>query len=240
MNAIHTSKFLFPLILTASLFAVACGKEKQGKFHPELTDVSTPRKGVLPYFKGRIMDPYWPKADKYPADLRGLRDFELTTHRGEKYQPANIKGKFTLVTFFYATCRGICPAITANMKRLSGKIKDQSDLRFVSITVDPERDNVAALTAYRKRHEIKQNNWTFLTGDRPQIELIAREQFAGEVQTREGKGTLIDFVHTENVFLLDKQGYLRGIYRARGGMGDLTRLQKELGTLRARAARKKS
>ncbi|HMZ60776.1 MAG TPA: SCO family protein, partial [Leptospiraceae bacterium] len=40
-----------------------------------------------------------------------------------------------------------------------------------------------------------------------------------------------DFVHTENVYLIDRKNYLRGIYRAKG-TGDLERLLVEMKTLR--------
>src|SRR5690606_5379873 len=119
----------------------------------------------------------------------------------------------------------------SNVKKLAAGIPNQKNLQLLSITVDPERDQPKVLRRFRAMNGIQKKNWTFLTGNRTQIESLARDQFAGEVKTREVGGNLRDFVHTENLFLLDKQGYLRGVYRARG-MGDLDRLIKDLKTIR--------
>ncbi len=214
------------------LWSPGCG-EKAPAGDPELTNVSLPRKGVLPYFRGTVMDPFWPEAREFPDDLRGLRECSLTSHSDRPFTGADVRGHYSLVSFFFAHCSGICPTITLNMKKLSERIPDQSEIQFISITVDPERDRPPVLREYRDRHAVKQANWLFLTGDKTRIESLAREQFAGEVKIREGQGDLRDFVHTENVFLLDKDGYLRGIYRARG-TGDFDRLVKDLEVLRAR------
>lgn len=142
-----------------------------------------------------------------------------------------VQGRISLVAFFYASCSGICPQLTANMKRLSAEIQDQSDLQFLSITIDPTQDDEAALLRFRARHKIAQSNWLFLTGGSPEIARLAREQFAGEIEAKSGRDGLMAFAHTENIYLIDREGYLRGIYRARG-TGEFPRIQQELLQLR--------
>ena len=225
---------ILKLFLTLSLVPLLGGPACKGDGLPKdssLTGYSEPQQGILPFFKGRVMDPYWPEKGEKPADLRGLLKFRLTSHLDKTFTPAQLKGNYALVNFFYATCHGICPKVTRNMQDLSNDIKDHKNLMFLSITVHPENDTPAVMTAMRKRHKLNRENWLFLTGDRPQIEKIAREQFAGDVKTRKGLGNLVDFVHTENAFLLDRDGFLRGIYRARG-KGDFPRLMRDLATLR--------
>lgn len=220
----------FNLALVASFFAVA-GCNRDPDFDPELARVSTPRPGKLPYYQGRVMDPVWPEG-KLPDDLRGMRAFDLVAESGKPFTPTEMRGKISLVYFFFSRCRGICPVVTANVKRVAEKIGEAPDVQVVAITVDPEHDTPAALEQYRKTYTLRKDNWSLLTGQRPQIEAIAREQFAGDIQTRKGLGNLIDFVHTENLFLVDKEGYLRGIYRLRG-MGDSDRFFKDFGVLRS-------
>lgn len=218
----------FAFLLPAVLF---CGDTPAS--HPELTGYSEPVDGVLPHFQGTKMDPFWSKNSQLPADLRRITDTTLRSETGRSGSGLAIAaGKYSLVTFFYTTCSGICPRITANMKNLSSQIKDQSDLQFLSITIDPAVDDEKALRNYRAKHAIRQENWIFLTGSKQEIEDLAREQFAAEIQAGTGKPGLIAFVHTENIFLLDKAGYLRGIYRARG-VGEFPRIQQELALLRA-------
>ena len=244
MNSTHTVSGAFfgagllTLLLATLFLTLACDRGEEGPpgFPKELSEVSIPREGVLPYFKGAVLDPYWPapsmRQSNYPADLRRLDNFIFTAHDSKRFDDSRLDGKYTLVTFFFARCSGICPMITFNMRKLSKRISRQSDLQFVSITVNPDEDDAAAIDEYRRNSDITQTNWFFLTGPQITIYQLAREQFGADVQTVNGRDSLTDFVHTENVFLLDRDGYLRGVYRARG-MGDLERLLTDLEILRA-------
>ncbi len=216
--------------LSAVLLVTDC-KEKP-EANPELTRVSKPIPGKLPYFRGTIMDPFWSASGELPDDLRRFGEVTFTSHKGEPNPKKSRDGSITLVTFFYTSCMGICPMITNNMKDLSAQIVDQKDLMFLSITVNPEIDDAKTIRKYRAEHQINQENWLFLTGAKADIETLARQQFAAEIEARSGRSDLLDFVHTENVFLLDQEGYLRGVYRARG-TGDFSRLIQDLKTLRA-------
>ncbi len=239
-----------PVLLLLILGLSGCSDRSAAPgFSDDLTQVSVPQPGQLPYFRGVVMDPYWPPAQvdserALPADLRGLKSVaaakasSLRDHDDRGLADADLRGRHTLVYFFYATCSGICPLLTANVRRLAGQLEfddASSDLQIIAITVDPERDGQKQLANYRAKHGITNAKWRFFTGQSAEIREIARDQFAGEIQTREGLGAMLDFVHTENVFLLDRQGYLRGIYRARG-TGDLERLKIELQTLRSQDA----
>lgn len=212
-----------------------CGEKAPPSFPRELSQTSNPREDIPPYFRGAILDPYWPAATgnaKLPGDLRRLDNFILTAHDAQRFDDARLDGKYALVTFFFARCSGICPMITYNMRKLSKRIAAQGDLQFVSITVNPDEDQPSELDEYRRNNDIAQPNWFFLTGPRITIYQFAREQFGADVQTVNGRDSLTDFVHTENVFLLDRRGYLRGVYRARG-TGDHDRLLADLQKLRA-------
>ncbi|MEQ9366323.1 MAG: SCO family protein [Leptospirales bacterium] len=254
MNSTHNPRGdflgarLLTLFLATSFLTVGCdrGQESAPEFPKELSGVSLPREGVPPFFKGAILDPYWPAASvrrsNYPADLRRLDNFIFTAHDSKRFDDARLDGKYTLVSFFFARCSGICPMITFNMRKVSKRIRRQSDLQLLSITVNPDEDDPAALDKYRRNNQITQPNWFFVTGPRVSIYEAAREQFGADVQTVNGRDSLTDFVHTENVFLLDRDGFLRGVYRARG-MGDLERLLTDLEALREidrRAPREKT
>ena len=210
-----------------------CSEEKTPNFPRELAAVSIPQDGVLPYFKGAMMDPFWPEAGSgKPSDLRRLDDFVLTAHDARRFDDSRLDGKYTLVAFFFARCSGICPLITHNLKKLSKRIPAQNDLQWLSITVNPEEDDAKIIDNYRRTHDITQPNWFFLTGPKITIYQFARDQFGADVQTVGGRDSLTDFVHTENVYLLDREGYLRGMYRARG-TGDFDRLLNDLAALQA-------
>ncbi|TGL74419.1 SCO family protein [Leptospira yasudae] len=221
--------FVYSILII--LFVVACGDDRE-KFNPELTYSSSPKAGILPYFKGAVMDPFWPEADgKLPEDLKRIPEISLVSHENKEFNNRDLRDKYTLVVFFYAKCKGICPMITRNMMNFVPKIADQKDVQIVSISINPEIDNVEILKKFRNQYKITQNNWTFLTGSQKTIYNLARNEFGADVKVIQGQDDLNDFVHTENVFLLDRKQYLRGIYRAKG-YGDLERLKIELETLK--------
>ncbi|HMV77162.1 MAG TPA: SCO family protein [Leptospiraceae bacterium] len=208
-----------------------CKEEKKPVFKPEYTETSSPQDGILPYFKSELMDPYWPEGNKYPADLRKFSDFTLTDHNGKIITEKDLSGNYKLLVFFYAKCKGICPMITRNIQNFLPRIEDKSNLQIISITVNPEIDNPEMLRKFREMYKIKEESWVFLTGSKNFIFDLARKQFGAEVKVLLGQNDLTDFVHTENVYLIDRKNYLRGIYRAKG-TGDLERLLVEMKTLR--------
>ncbi|RHX85136.1 SCO family protein [Leptospira stimsonii] len=222
-------KVLYSVLLL--LFVIACDEKKE-TFYPELTHSSSPKKGILPYFKGDVMDPFWPAEDGVmPSDLKKIPEFSLVSQENQEFNLKNLREKYTLVVFFYAKCRGICPMITRNMLTFIPKIQDQKDVQVVSISVNPEIDTVEVLKKFRSLYKISQSQWTFLTGSKKTIFNLARNQFGADIKVIQGKDDLNDFVHTENVYLIDRKNYLRGVYRAKG-TGDLERLLIELNTLK--------
>jgi protein SCO1/2 len=73
------------------------------------------------------------------------------------------------LNFIFTTCTTICPVMTATfaqMQRELGATAEQ--LRVVSISIDPEYDRPDVLKAYAEQFDAGVN-WTFLTGDGPDI-----------------------------------------------------------------------
>jgi protein SCO1/2 len=97
------------------------------------------------------------------------------------------------------------------MKRLQKAFKKTDTIvRFVSFSIDPLRDSVAKLKAYGDKYQIDHDTWWMLTGDKKEIYDIALNEFKASVAS-DGK---IDtsFIHTEKIFLLDKDRVVRGWY----------------------------
>jgi protein SCO1/2 len=85
-----------------------------------------------------------------------------------------IKGRQALINFMYADCHGACPRVTATMVKIYNELKHRMgrDLFFYSISVKPEEDDPAALKAYAKMHGADLPGWTFLTGDRYDVDTL--------------------------------------------------------------------
>ena len=67
------------------------------------------------------------------------------------------------------------------------------------------------LKQYEENNDIDAKKWNLVTGDRDTLYSIARNgYFADEdfVKTKDES----EFIHTENFILVDKEGYIRGVY----------------------------
>jgi protein SCO1/2 len=147
-----------------------------------------------------------------------LPNFTLQNQLGENISWKNMEGKTVVADFFFTHCPTICPKLTENMKRLqqeitnSNKVGDQHPefLQFLSFSVDPERDSVAALKAWADRFQINPENWWLLTGDKKTIYDLSLEHM--KMALVDGKGIDTSFIHTDYMVLIDKNRNIRGYY----------------------------
>src|SRR5882672_11283094 len=78
-------------------------------------------------------------------------DAMLVGETGKPVGLAEMKGYVTVYDFIFTNCAGTCPVMTATMRRLTAKVDKNAKVRFVSISVDPERDTPAVLRAYAEK-----------------------------------------------------------------------------------------
>lgn len=136
-------------------------------------------------------------------------DFALTLQDGARIGLADLRGKVVVVTFIYATCADTCPLLTAKLVGIQRQLgTDGVRVRFVAITVDPEKDTPEALRRYAEGHGAKAPGWMFLTGTAAEI---------GDVTRRYGiyvkKRPAGDVDHTFLTSVIDGYGVLRVQYQ---------------------------
>jgi len=69
-----------------------------------------------------------------------------------------------LLDFVFTTCPSFCPIMSAIFKQVQNVTgKSAANVRFVSISIDPEHDTPERLDAYAKRFSAG-SDWQFLTG----------------------------------------------------------------------------
>jgi len=103
-------------------------------------------------------------------------DFSLKERAGRTVTRAELLGKVSVVNFFYTRCPDTCPLQSAHLARLQAELNARN-LRFVSITVDPDYDTIAVLGAYAARFHADPGRWLFLTGPRAAIYALAVNGF---------------------------------------------------------------
>ncbi len=134
-------------------------------------------------------------------------EFTLTAETGEEFSSAqSLAGKVWVANFIYTTCPGPCPRTTRQMSLVQAGLEGVADARLVSFTVDPDNDSPAALSAYAKRNGAVPGRWSFLTGTKKQLDLLARETFM--LHAVDGKSA----DHSTRFVLVDRKGRVRKYY----------------------------
>ena len=143
------------------------------------------------------------KADAIVVEGDGwLSDFELIERSGKTVSSNDLLGQPYVVSFFFTTCPSTCPMQNEKLKILQEEFYGK-DVRFLSVSCDPEVDTPAVLTEYAKRFEADADQWLFLTGDLNYIRRVGAEVFRLPVNRR---------FHTDRFVLVDGKGAIAAIY----------------------------
>ncbi len=76
-----------------------------------------------------------------------------------------LRDKVVVVSFIYTSCTDVCPMVSHTLSQLQDQLGPllDSQVRLVSVTVDPARDTPAVLKAYSARYGATAG-WRWLTG----------------------------------------------------------------------------
>tara|TARA_B100000900_G_C20582684_1_gene718217 strand:- start:955 stop:1596 length:642 start_codon:yes stop_codon:yes gene_type:complete len=97
------------------------------------------------------------------TDARPISDFTLLTSDNMSYDfKQQTEGKVTVIAFLFTNCYDICPVVTYNLRAIHETLnQSQMDkIEFLTITVDPWRDNTTILEQWKQSTK---SNWTHLT-----------------------------------------------------------------------------
>ena len=172
------------------------------------------RQGTLPFYSTEDFTAEWvaPSSPRY-GSIHKIAPFSLRNQQGELITQASLAGKIYVVNFFFSSCPGICPKMASNLRRIQTAFASDEDVRLVSHSVMPDKDSVEVLRQYAAEHQITSGKWHLLTGDKEAIYALARRSYFAEKQLGVGKKPG-EFLHTENMFLVDRHGRIRGVYNA--------------------------
>ena len=129
--------------------------------------------------------------------------FQMTDQTGQTVTEKSLQGRPTLIFFGFTHCPDICPTSLfeiSEVLRAMGEDADRVNAYFVS--VDPERDNTAAMKDYLSSFD---SHLKGLTGDPDAVAkmLSAFRVYARKVPLKDGDYTMD---HTGLVYLMDRDG----------------------------------
>ncbi|MAZ49072.1 MAG: SCO family protein [Halobacteriovoraceae bacterium] len=170
-----------------------------------------PDPSKLPYFEVGDLNPVWEVKEENKKRFLKIEDFNLISNQKENFSSSDFKGKVSVLNFFFATCPGYCPIMTKNIKFAFEDYKENKKVNFVSLSVTPTKDTITVLNSYADKYKINFSNWHLVRGNRDTIYQIAREQLQTDLDV-DLKKSEDQFVHSESVYLIDENLFVRGIY----------------------------
>lgn len=138
---------------------------------------------------------------------RQAPDFQLPGSDGSSVTLERYRGKVVLLTFGFTYCAAVCPttmATLAQARRTLGEAGEQVQVIFV--TVDPARDAPAHMRDYLKAFDAG-----FIGATGTPAALAAVRQGYGVTAIKRGTGDSYAMDHTSSIFLIDREGRLRGM-----------------------------
>lgn len=149
------------------------------------------------------------------ADYGQVPDFAFVSQTGDSVRVRDLRGRVWIGDFIFTNCASSCPMMSAQVQRLEGALGDVQGLRFVSFSVDPERDTPEKLAEYARGYKADVERWLFLTGDKAAMRSLAIDGFhlplddAKPEDIAQGAEAVL---HSTRLTLVDGQGRIRGYY----------------------------
>lgn len=173
-----------------------------------------------------------------PVINNQVQPFSFVNQNGQTITEKSVEGKVFVTEYFFTTCKGICPKMNANMRRVYDAYGADSNFLILSHTCMPETDSVPLLKKYEAKmlngkltkntsgayaiaydsatmqQPIANNtHWWFVTGDKTALYDMARHSYLIDNNNPDSTQNIAaQFIHTQLFALLDNQMRVRGIY----------------------------
>jgi len=188
----------------------------------------------LPIYNDASFTPIWLENNNDKnLTIHNIPSFQFTNQLGDTVTEKTFTNKIYVANFFFTTCPGICKKLSNNLIAVQQVFKEDTDILLLSHSVTPEKDSTSVLLKYAKQYGIINNKWHLVTGNRSAIYSIARNGYFADEDLGVKKDET-DFLHTENIVLIDKLKRIRGVYKGTSEIeilnliADIKRLKKEI------------
>ncbi len=146
-------------------------------------------------------------AESVPAPLPGDSVYQLSAsfsdQAGHSFQLASRRGTPQLVAMFYTSCPYVCPLIIDSAKAIERNLSEdeRSRLGFLLVSLDPARDDTAALKSVADKRKLDSARWTLARTDERDVRALAALLSVRYRALADG-----EFNHTSSLVLLDAEG----------------------------------
>ncbi len=147
---------------------------------------------------------------------------------GKAFQLASRRGKPQLVAMFYTSCKYICPLIVDSGLGIDHALTsaERGKLQVLLISLDPARDDVAALAFIANKRKLDRSRWTLARTEKSGVRKTAALLGVRYRELADG-----EFNHTSALILLDAEGRVVARTEKLGSIPDPEFLAKVKATL---------
>lgn len=123
---------------------------------------------------------------------------------GQTVALSNWKGKKTLVTMLYTSCKYSCPLMMKKLKKIEAHLKEKNEkYEIIIVSLDPEHDTPESLSKFKKDNEVA-DYWHFLSGSEKDTRM-----FSMIVNIRYSKNPKSKVIgHDNKIVVLDESGHV--------------------------------
>ena len=125
-----------------------------------------------------------------------------TSDLNKPFKLGQLTGRPQVVAMFFASCEYACPILVHDIRKIEAGLKDAglTNVGFVLVTMDVERDTAKRLHAYREQRGLD-DNWLLLRGTSEDTLEIAA--LLGVKYKKDGRG---QFAHSNIITVLNAAG----------------------------------
>lgn len=125
-----------------------------------------------------------------------------TNQDGKSVQLKSFAGKVTVASMVFTRCTYACPRLTNDIKAIADKLKAKgiTDINYVLVSFDTERDNPQRLKAFAAEMGLDKN-WTLLQASEDAV-----RQLSVLLNVQYEKAPDGSFAHSNLITVLDQQG----------------------------------
>ncbi len=141
----------------------------------------------------------------------------LTDSNGQTYDWRSLRGKPRLLAMFYTSCQYICPLIVESGKAVERELTPEQRKRLgvVLISMDPARDDPAALRKVIDQRKLDATRWTLASPRLDDVRAVAGVLGIRYRQLADG-----GFNHGSALILVDAEGRIVARTERIGGQPD--------------------
>jgi protein SCO1/2 len=149
--------------------------------------------------------------------------FDFLGSHGAPVSNETLSGKVWVASFIFTSCTTHCVTLMREMHVLEDAFGNRDDFRIVAVTVDPVHDTPKMLQSFARRNDAETDGWYFLWNEREAVRDLVED---GMKLPWDDEGVN----HTLYMVLVDREGWVRGMYDA-SDSARMTKLRQDAAEL---------